>query len=520
MKYIFTILAVFIFSFKINAQTPQWINYQNRYAFYPEKTYLSGFSSEINYTNLDIAELLEKCKDNAKKTLVESVKVSIKSMTVSGTENISTGLNAETYEYIKHSSVSYSNIDVAGLKSETYYDKRKKIAYAFTYVKKTDLINYYKQKVARSLQELEQIYRFAEEAKTSGQTQRALPKLMECLPKFREIEEGQSILAAMGVVDEISIKAKKTLELKSKVDKSINQLQNSAKSNISDLAYFIANGLKMQKSGLKGSISLSSFNYQDTKMGSPFSKRLYSELEQKLVNTARFNIISQDMFAGNVLTSYDYIVTGTYWEENDYLKLIVVLRNVKTGKAEASIESKLKKEYCTNNSISFLPENFIIANTKNKTFTENEIVGGDLKLEVWTNKGKDNLLYSENDTLRLYIRANKECYVRFVYYLADGSSVLLLDDFYVGIDKVNKVYQLPDEFICAEPFGAEMLQVNAQTEKFEPLVTQQKYGYNFITEDLGEIIKKNRGFKKLDDKLLKAETRLVITTMAKGVMDF
>ncbi len=514
MKCTFTTLVFLVISFTTFAQAPQWVKYQNRYAFYPAKSYLTGFSSEINYTNQDVSELLEKCKNNAKKNLIESVQVSIKSLTVSGTENLNTGNNAKTYEYIKHSSVSYSKIDVAGLKSETYYDKRKKAAYAFTYVKKTELINYYKQKVNSKLQELEQMYAFAEEAKTDGQTQKALAKLLECLPKFREIEEGQSILAALGIVDENSIKAKSTIGLKSKVDKSINLLQDSAKNNISDLAYFIANGLKMQKPGLKGTVSLSSFNYQDTKMGSPLSKRLYSELEQKLINTSQFNILNQNLFGGNIeLNPYDYVITGTYWEENDYLKVIVVLRNFKTGKAEASIESKLKKDYCTNNSISFLPENFIIANTKNKTFTENEIVGGDLKLEVWTNKGKDNLLYSQNDTLRLYIRTNKECYVRFVYYLADGSSVLLLDDFYIGVDKVNKVYQLPDEFICAEPFGAEMLQVNAQTEKFEPLLTQQKYGYNFITEDLGEIIKKNRGFKKLDNKILRAENRLVITTM-------
>lgn len=499
---------------QLYSQAPEWIKYQNRYAFYPEKTHLTGFSSEINHMDNEPSELIEKCTDNAKKTLIESVKVSIKSMTISGTENLNSGTNAETYEYIKHSSVSYSNIDVAGLITETYYDKRKKIAYAFTYVKKTDVIEYYKQKVNTGLAELEQIFEYAESLINEGKSQEALPKLLECLPKFREIEEGQSILAALGIAAETHIQSKKSIDLKTKIDKSINQLQNSVKNNISDLAFFISNGLKVQKNELKGSVSLSSFSYQDTKMGSPFSRRLYKELEQKLINVAQYNVLGQDVFASSVdLPQYDYILTGTYWEEEEYLKVIVVLRNFKTGKAEASIESKIKKEYFTNNNIKYLPENFIIANNKNKTFNENEIVGGDLNLEVWTNKGLDNLLYTKNDTLKLYIRANKECYIRFVYYLADGSSVLLLNDFYLGIDKVNKVYQLPDEFVCAEPFGAEMLQVNAQTEKFEPLVTKWQYGYNFIVDNLNEIIKKNRGFVKTDDKVLKAETRLLITTM-------
>jgi hypothetical protein len=517
-KYLITLCLVFITMnlSQIYGQIPGWAKYESRQAFYPEKTYFIGFSSEINYSESETAELLEKCKDNAKKTLIESVQVSIKSVTVSGINSANYKNNPETYEYIKHSSVSYSNVDIAGLVSETYYDKKKKTAYAFTYVKKPDLINLYKQKVDNKLQSLEQMFQYAEESKKSGQSQKAFEKLVECLPVFRELEEAQSILAGMGVIDEASIKSKKTLELKSKVDKSIDEINTSAKNDISDLAYFIANGLKIQKPELKGTIGLSNFTYQDTKMGSPFSKRLNQELEQKLISIANYNIQNKEnAFGGSKLNNFDYLITGTYWEEGDYLKIIVVLRDFNTGKAEASIESKLSKNFCTKNNIQFLPENFINAEIKNKTFSENEIVGGDLSLEIWTNKGTENLMYSESDTLRLYLRTNKECYVRFIYYLADGSSVLLLDDFYIGIDKVNKVYQLPDEFVCASPYGVEVLQVNAQTEKFEPLLTKTVDGYRYITDDLAVIIEKNRGFKKLDNnKVLKSEKRMIFTTMA------
>jgi len=194
--------------------------------------------------------------------------------------------------------------------------------------------------------------------------------------------------------------------------------------------------------------------------------------------------------------------------------MIVVLRDFKTGKALASIETKLAKSFCEKNKINYLPENFIVANTKRKNFAKNEIIGGDLNLEVWTNKGTDNLLFSENDTLRLFLRVNKASYIRFIYHLADGSKVLLLDDYFIDVSKVNKVYQLPDEFICAEPFGAEVLQVNAQTEKFEPLNTKEQYGYNFITDDLDEVIRKTRGFKKLKEGVMKAENSIVITTMS------
>ena len=339
---------------------------------------------------------------------------------------------------------------------------------------------------------------------------------METLSVFREVEEAQTILVALGVADENSIKRTKVVALKSEIDKKINLQSNSVKNTVSDLAFFISQGLKLQMPKINGNVSLSVFNYQDTKFGSSFSKILFDNLEQKLISNSKYNILNVNEFNGDVTKkNIDYIITGNYWEENNFLKVIVTLRNLKTGKALASIESKLSKEYFTNNKIAYLPENFINANSKINNFAKDEVVGGDLNLEVWTSKGNENLLFEENDTLSLYIRVNKKCYVRFIYHLADGSSVLLLDDYYIGTDKINKVYRLPEEFICAEPFGAEVLQVNAQTEKFPPIVTESKYGYDFITENLESIIKKSRGFKKTNDEMMKAETRLVITTMGK-----
>ncbi len=517
-KSILLLISAFIFSSLtgfIHAQAPAWIKYEKRATMFPSNSYILGFSSEINYYDLDVNELIDRCKENAKNELTESVKVSIKSVTVSGISNVNTGIDQETYEYVKQSSVSFSNLDLAGLTTQHYYDKKEKVAYAITYAKRVEVINFYKQKISNGIRDLEVKKQFAEDMLKADMQEKALQSYFKCLTLFRDVEEAQSVLVALGKSDEVSLKKNKTIELKTAVDKGINQLNSTAKNSISDVAYFIANGLKMQSEKLEGKVKLSSFTYQDTRMGSPLAKRLDRSLEQKLVSETKLNIHNQ-----NYATQYksqsliDYIITGTYWDDNDYIKIIVILRDFKTGKALASVETKLAKSFCEKNKISYLPENFIVANTKRKNFAENEIVGGDLNLEVWTNKGTDNLLFSENDTLRLYLRVNKACYIRFIYYLADGSKVLLLDDYFIDVSKVNKVYQLPEEFICAEPFGAEVLQVNAQTEKFEPLNTKEEYGYNFITDDLDEIIRRTRGFKKLKEGVMKAENSIVITTMS------
>ena len=516
MKKIFLTTLIIILNVLVFAQKPNWTKYLNRSSMYPEQAYVKGFSSEINHAKIDVNKLLNRCIENAKKELIESITVSIKSVTVSGISNVSTGVDEETVEYLKHSSISYSNIELSNLKTETYYDKRKNTAFAFTYVKKSKLISFYKQKVIDIVLKIEQNLKFALDAKASNLKQKSYLKLLKTLTKFREVEEAQTILVALGVSNENAIKREKIVNLKSNIDKEINLQSNSIKNSISDLSFFISQGFKLQKPKIKGNVSLSVFNYQDTKFGSPFSKILFDNLEQKLISNSKYDIININEFNGDVTKkNIDYIITGNYWEEKKFLKVISVLRNLKTGKAIASVESKLSKDYFIKNDIAYLPENFTNANSKFSSFSKNEVIGGDLSLEVWTSKGNKNLLFQENDILNLYVRVNKKCYVRFIYHLADGSSALLLDDYYIGTDKINKVYKLPQDFICSPPFGAEVLQVNAQTEKFPPLVTKKQYGYDFITEDLDSVIEKNRGFKKNNDEVMKAENRLVITTMAK-----
>jgi hypothetical protein len=519
MKLNFVYLAFLILAPAniIFSQSPDWIKYEKRVLKYPESIYLTGFSSETNYYGDDQNELIARCEENARKELTEAVKVSIKSITVSGINNVNTGINQETVEYIKQSSVSFSNLDIAGLTTQHYYDKKKKIAYAFCYVKRADLIAHYKQKVNSGLKDLELKKQFADDMLKADLQQKALQAYFECLPILRELEEAQAVLAAMGKRDEVSLKKEKTLQLKAEIDHGINQLNSIAKNSISDVAFFIAEGLNMQVKDLKGKVKLSSFTFEDTRMGSPLSKRLHKELEQKLVSETNLEIHNLQYASQYKKQSLlDYIITGTYWNDNEYLKIIVVLRDFKTGKAIASVETKLSKAFCEKNKLEYLPANFIEVNTKRKNFLENEVIGGDLSLEVWTNKGSDDLLFTEGDTLRLFLRVNKPAYIRFIYYLADGAKVLLLDNYYIGIDKVNKVYELPEKFVCAEPFGAEVLLVNAQTEKFEPLNTRKQYGYEFILDDIPEILANTRGFKKVENgELMRAERSIVITTMGK-----
>lgn len=262
----------------------------------------------------------------------------------------------------------------------------------------------------------------------------------------------------------------------------------------------------------KSLVRIENITLGNTRSMSEFSQRFTAAVEQKLAGQG-FNVSTRQQVPGDTASiPYRYYLTGRYWEEGNDFKVAVSLKELPSERIVATEEAKLSKHWLTANNISFKPENFERAKANEEIFNKEELTStGDLKVEIVTNKGKNNLIYSEGDLLKLWVKANKECYVRLVYYLADGQTVLMLDNFHVTPEFVNKYYEIPKSFECSEPFGTETLQLFAQNEKFKPLLTETKSGYVFVLEEVKTIVEEGRrGFK---EKKEAAESRLSFTTL-------
>jgi hypothetical protein len=513
-KLLFILIIACISILPIKAQKPHWIDFHKRKELFPNSEFFVGYSwGETKNRDKNIDKIIISLKDNAISELSQSIQVTVESNTLSISEE-----NNEIYnDYFKNRISSYSKVNVIGLKTETYYDKRKQIAYAIAYSKRDDIISYNKEIITNKIASIEQKINVATQYESNNDIQNALKSYFECLPFFREIEEAQTLSIALNSkstnINYLDID--KTNELKTKIETEISKLNNSNLLSLDDVCYFIAYGFYLQNEKFNDNIRLANFTYQDSKMGSVFSRRFNKIFEQKLVNVANYNIISEAKFSlqSNYQKQNKYLLTGTYWETGDNLKIIALLRNTESGKAIASVESNLQLSWLKKNNISYKPENFEEAYSNMLAFSKDEVIGGGLLIDVWTNKGDENLIYTKGEILKLYIRANHECYLRFIYYLADGSKIMLLDDYYIDVNKVNQVVELPYKLECTEPFGVETLQLIAQSEKFEPLNISEKYEYKFIVDDLITIIRNVRGFKIVDDKSLKAEKRLIFTTL-------
>ena len=289
----------------------------------------------------------------------------------------------------------------------------------------------------------------------------------------------------------------------------INFLEFNAVQSISQLSDYIALQLKF-KNNIEN-VELLNFTYESTGIASDFSYRLTSDLEMKLVNKANYKVTKNRSRGRTDKTLFS--LSGSYIADSENLKIYAKLVNSATGQTVSGVEAYLPLSYLKNNNILYKPDNFEkIIERKEKV--EEEKKPNDFDVEIWTNKGNTNLVFAKDDILQLYIKSERECYVRLIYILADGTPVLLLDNYKVNAGMVGKEIKIPQRFVCAEPFGAETLLLNAQTiEKYDALKTHTQYGYEFIDNNLQDILENNRrGFTK---EINLSETSLNFVTIDK-----
>jgi hypothetical protein len=486
----------------VQSQTPDWVQEQGRSLKYPETVYLTGYGMATIGGARD--QLEETAIANARRNLVEKVRITIQSVTSSKTEEAGERLSSFYASAVQ----SASSLDIQGLESATFADND--FVHAFVYVKREILQSYYWQKVISLKREIAEKIRLAQSLDQAKETTQALDEYVSCYPLVRQLEETQSIFSAVKIstsLNELQKYASTNEITISTIREAVLKLVERPIRSIGDLAWFLVYQLKEQTGTDPGPFSLlvTPCVYQDTKLGSAFSRYFKSVVEQKITELRRWNVVHEGPAA--------YVLSGSYWEQNDKVRFIVNVRSVIDGHIVASAEGAIDGRILIASKRSLKPANYKAALADQKVFARDEIAGGGLTLEAWTNKQTQGNLFVEGEKMKVLVRVNMPCYIRFMYHMADGKRILLLDEYYMDASKVNVGYEIPQEFECAAPFGGEVLQLFARTDKFEQIKTRQMGGYDFIQEDLKSVVASVRGMKAAKPKTLQAEQRIIVTTM-------
>ncbi|MEX2088194.1 MAG: LPP20 family lipoprotein, partial [Bacteroidota bacterium] len=478
-------------------QAPEWVKNYGKSSQYPDQRYLTGFGISKVTKELDREKSLQRSTDAARAHLVQTIRVRIQATVGSTTVE----QNQKVSSYFSSALQASTSLELQGLGVESFFDDDEEISYALAFVAKGKLANGYGEKETALRKEIRQRLEAGKKFELSGTKGKALEEYLACYPLFRQLEEAQAILLAvrttdMNVFDELEGNVARDEVPLSEVRESIQRLLQHPLKTPEDLAWYLLYNLKEQ-SGLKeATVLVAPFTYQDTRMGSPFSRYFKQLLDGKVTEVAKWTRVEQvdgvQLKTQNIMrelaeiSGATYVLKGTYWEQPQGLKLIATLQRTSDSRLIGSAEALIHSGVTEGTGTSIKPQNFQSAFHDQQAFNKDELIGGGLSLEVWTNKGVDDVVFTKGERMNVYVRVNLPCYVRFLYHLADGKRTMLLDNYYIDESKVNMVVQIPDEFECDSPYGAEVLQAFARTEAFEPLETVKTDGYTFLKQDLGK----------------------------------
>ena len=532
MRNLFVCFLI-LFTITGHAAKPDWVKNYGRSEERPVHIYLVGFGSAWGSG----AESRRIAADGARADISRHIVTKVKSV-IRTSESEMKGTLSQEYSGVTQSETA---LQLLGLETEQYVDSgRNPTTYVLAYVSRVELKRIYTARASTLREEIRRILADAEKAGNAAKIDIAVEKYLSTYPLYEALTETETILLVAkhynspseAAFDELE-RARKKLSREpdsppipshTEVINRVEQLVSESLTSVDGIARAVVFQLSKQIKQPGGKILLAPFTYQDTQMSSRFSRQLLTALEAQMGQIVKWKTVNQTRRSGGDFrprssqvmwdlaqdVGATLLLSGTYWENGDQITIRATLRDIETGEVKAGVIVKFDQGLQT---LNFKPQNYKQALIEQNAFAEGEFVSG-LQVEMWTNKGSEHLLYTEGETMKVFVRVNRAAHIRLLYILADGRRTLLYDNYYIDQSKVNRVVEIPEAFVCFPPFGAELMVVAARTEEFSPIQTYESDKYFFLSaKDAGQAARDFRGMKKKQSDVQQNEARLVLTTM-------
>ncbi|PIB34050.1 hypothetical protein BFP72_00695 [Reichenbachiella sp. 5M10] len=271
-----------VMTFMTLGQAPAWMDPATRMSQWPDDQYLSVMVSETVGKKDNQTQIQTQMYQLVKSQLSDAILVSINAETHL---NISVK-NAETDQLWEQRSRSASDVELVGLKQESYYDKRQKSLFVFGYVSIEELSNYHRAIIQKNINEImegqEQVVRVQSKSQRIewlSQTQSALSA----------IEKSVQVLTALSQPHGADLSFLRQVARDSQ--KELNDLFHSGRVSLEDIKTRLATELLMKlPNGTVEPARLESMYYSQTTVGSEFSSSLFAQLGEVLGDDPRITL--------------------------------------------------------------------------------------------------------------------------------------------------------------------------------------------------------------------------------------
>ncbi len=473
---------------------PDWVKRSGVSDQYPRSDYVTGFAMATG------DNALEEAKQAAAADLARLISVRIES-------ELSDVSQEEDGEYsYRVAAVTRSTTDVK--LSNLHYEIERKWGriYALAVVERRAGARHRRAERDRAMSELRACLAAAELEAQAERKASALAMYESCRRPIAEALQHDAVANALLVEKRGDTSTLQEITGASRrLDAEIEAILRRPARSLAEAADALAAQIARQGVSNRSRLSVSHFNYGTTNLSSRFGRRAGLELERALARAA-----AAEPGEG---PSPDLAVRGVYFESGEHLRLSVTVSEVVSGRLMGSAESALALSALPSG-LEIKPVNFETALRDQRILAEGGLISGDLRLEVWTDRGRGGVLYSEHEELKLYMRVNQTAWIRLIYVLQNGAKVPIDHGYYIDATKVNQMVEYPDSFEVVPPFGIEMIHATAFTERPPRLRTDMReiagVHYEVVSDGLGSVIR-TRGLARKQKKAL-AEDFVTVTT--------
>lgn len=213
------------------AQQPAWDNDNQRMTDYPSGTYFTGFAEGQRRSNESSALALKRLSDAARAEAASTIRVHIQSTTtnkgLSQTIESMSGTFYRSVEEFESKTTTSVDMQILGLQVETWTNPSTGSIAAFAWVKKTTLIKQLEKTITVGLTKIETSLDQIDQLIATGQKIQARELATNTLPKFKEVDEAQKLLAAVDEnADEESLQLQETRTLQNRLTGLVAQLKH------------------------------------------------------------------------------------------------------------------------------------------------------------------------------------------------------------------------------------------------------------------------------------------------------
>ncbi len=248
---------------------PKWIDDAQRELLYPKSQYLQGYFWKEGVKK-DVEDVLYELGAQAKGELLESVTVDVNTQSSSQVSE-----NQDFFESrFKTKTTTRSKLKISGLKVERYYDKKVRKAYAFAYVKKSELFNMQNGRIQRAIDDINSAISSSDVLASSSNFEEAFAQILKTKPLKYDVAEAQNILTLVGYSGKRDLLSDEANAAFSHQSKQIKKLSMSSKVKPVDVAYAMSYDLITLGGINKAGVSIGKVDYENTGMTSPLSRQL------------------------------------------------------------------------------------------------------------------------------------------------------------------------------------------------------------------------------------------------------